>query len=148
MRTLSSSCNLDSPKIGYLGSGREFTPPAMEYPWVAALVHTNLRKFGSPQVTWLWRYEAGPIDWQPVMDTADQQDFVITAPHYIGEPRIREDEDNRYNVEFVGRLAQDPHFLPPIKLQMGRFQPVELDVFPRRGLTCNPPLATTTAPQP
>jgi hypothetical protein len=82
-----------------------------------------------PDVRWLWRYEEGPLDWQKVMDSIGQDDLVITAPHYIGRVDNKEDLDNQHNAEFADRLSRDPRFRGPIRLQMGRFEPVEVLVF-------------------
>ena len=89
-----------------------------------------------PFVKWLWRYEDGPLDWQKVMDAAGQSDIVITAPHYAGEVRNNEDLDNRHNAEFAEKLSQDPRFQGPVRLEMGRFEPVEMDVFLKKTLVC------------
>ena len=130
VREISKTCGVDLPKISYLGGGREFNPPAIQYPWVAEAAATPLSsKFQFPDVTWLWRYEDGPIDWRKVIESAAQSDVIITAPHYVGEVRIKEDQDNRYNSEFAGRLAADSRFQGPIRFQVGRFDPIEIAVF-------------------
>jgi 4-amino-4-deoxy-L-arabinose transferase-like glycosyltransferase len=138
VREISRTCNIDSPKISYLGGGREFNPPAIEYPWVAEAASARLVAFPYPDVTWLWRYENGPIDWQKVMNAAEQSDLVLTAPHHIGEAAYHEDLDNQYNAEFAGRLSQDPGFRGPLRFQVGRFQPVEIEMFVKRTLVCDP----------
>jgi hypothetical protein len=48
----------------------------------------------------------------------------------------KEDLDNQYNAEFASRLSQDPRFRGPIRLEMGRFEPVEVDVFLKKSLVC------------
>jgi len=136
VREISKTCGVDSPKISYLGGGREFNPPAIQYPWVAAAASTRLSKFDFADVTWLWRYEDGPLDWQKVMDSAAQSDIVITAPHYVGEVKYKEDLDNQHNLEFTDRLSGDPRFQSPIRIQVGRFEPVEVAVFLRQTLGC------------
>jgi hypothetical protein len=90
-------------------------------------------------VTWLWRYEDGTFDWQKVMGSAAGSDLVVTAPYYRGEAVIKEDEDNRHNSEFAQRLSQDSRFQGPILFQVGRFSPVEIAVFAKRGLNCQAP---------
>src|ERR1019366_1662947 len=97
----SKTCGVDSAKISYLGGGREFNPPAIQYPWVAEAASTRLSTFDFADVTWLWRYEDGPLDWQKVMAAAGQSDIVITAPHYVGEVKYKENLDNQYNAEFA-----------------------------------------------
>jgi hypothetical protein len=137
VREISKTCGVDSPKISYLGGGREFNPPAIQYPWVAAVASTRLSKFHFPDVTWLWRYEDGPVGWQKVMASAGQSDIVITAPHYIGEVKYKEDQDNRNNSEFADRLSVDPRFQAPIRFQVGRFEPIDVAVFVKRTLVCH-----------
>jgi 4-amino-4-deoxy-L-arabinose transferase-like glycosyltransferase len=133
IRDVSDACALENPKISYLGGGRVFNPPSIEYPWVPTATKSN----SYPDVTWLWRYEDGPLDWQKVMDSADNSDIVLTAPHQIGEVRYKENLDNQYNAEFADRLALDPNFRGPIRLEMGRFEPIELTVFVKKNLACH-----------
>jgi len=90
-----------------------------------------------PDPNWLWRYEDGPIDWQKVMNGAEHSDIVVTAPGYVGEELIQEDVDNRYNAEFAERLSRDPLFRGPIHLTMGRFAPIDVQVFVKSTLGCS-----------
>jgi 4-amino-4-deoxy-L-arabinose transferase-like glycosyltransferase len=136
VRQISKNCNLESPRIAYLGGGREFDPPAIAYPWVAAAASTHLGTFAVPDATWLWRYEDRPLDWQKVMNSAAQSDFVITVPEYVGEVINKEDKDNQYNSEFADRLSLDSRFQGPIRFQTGRFEPIEIVVFSKRTLVC------------
>jgi hypothetical protein len=136
VRDLSYRCGIAMPKISFLGSGRAFCPPQIEYPWVVHETATRKAVLDFPDVTWLWRYEDGPIDWGKVMDTVGRSDIVLTAPHYLGEVKNKEDLDNQYNAEFASRLSQDPRFRGPIRLEMGRFEPVEVDVFLKKSLVC------------
>jgi 4-amino-4-deoxy-L-arabinose transferase-like glycosyltransferase len=136
VRDISQSCGVDSPTISYLGAGRAFDPPQIEYPWVAQIIPTRRATFPVPDVRWLWRYEDGPLDWQKVMGLAGQSDIVLTAPHQVGEVRYKEDLDNQYNAEFAERLSRDPRFRGPIRLEMGRFEPVEVDVFLKKAGVC------------
>jgi 4-amino-4-deoxy-L-arabinose transferase-like glycosyltransferase len=126
---ISHSCGLDAPKISYLGNGRAFNQPQIGYPWVSQTA-------SSPEITWLWRYEDGPLDWRKVMDAVGQSDIVLTAPQQIGEVKYKEDLDNQHNAEFGDRLSQDPRFQRPILLEMGRFEPVEIMVFLKKTLVC------------
>src|SRR5262249_21149953 len=48
-----------SPKISYLGNGRAFNGTQIQYAWLT-------EGAVPPDVTWLWRYEDGQIDWQKV----------------------------------------------------------------------------------
>jgi 4-amino-4-deoxy-L-arabinose transferase-like glycosyltransferase len=137
--SLSRSCGLDAPKISYLGNGRAFDIPQIQYFWI-------VKRQAQPEVTWLWRYEDGPLDWQKVMYTADQNDIVITAPGFVGEAKIKEDLDNQHNAEFADRLSRDPHFRAPIRLGMGRFEPVEVLVFVKSTLVCHPESSVLTQP--
>ena len=146
VREISKTCGVDSPKISYLGGGREFNSAAIQYPWVAAAsTSTRYAKFHPPDVTWLWRYEDGPLDWRKAMDSSAQSDIVITAPHYVGETRLKEDQDNQYNSEFASRLSLDSRFQGPIRFQVGRFGPIEVTVFLNRNLGCHPDQAISAA---
>ena len=130
-------CGLDAPKISYLGGSRAFNPPQIERPWVTAIASTGLAVFPYPAVTWLWRYEQGPIDWQKVMATAEESDIVVTAPHFVGEVGNGDDLYNQHNSEFADRLSLDPHFKTPIRLEMGRFEPVDVLVFMNQAFVCH-----------
>jgi hypothetical protein len=85
----------------------------------------------------LWRYEQGIFDWREVMSASDQSDIVLTAPDFIGQVSDKQDLDNRYNREFAQRLAADPLFRAPIRLKMGRFEPVDVTVFVKTALPCH-----------
>jgi 4-amino-4-deoxy-L-arabinose transferase-like glycosyltransferase len=143
VRDISYSCGLETPRISFLGSGRAFVPPQIEYPWAAQPTSTHHdTTLDFPDVTWLWRYEEGPLNWQKVMDAVGQSDIVVTAPHYIGEVKNKEDLDNQYNADFAARLSLDSRFRRPIRLEMGRFEPIEIDVFLKKSLQC--PVAQQT----
>jgi dolichyl-phosphate-mannose-protein mannosyltransferase len=133
IREISESCGIETPMISYLGNGTAFNPPQIEYPWVpwAPKMITHF------SVVWLWRYEDGPLDWQKVMDTAGQSDFVLTVPHYLGDAEDRENLDNQYNTAFADRLSHDSRFQGPMRLEMGRFEPVEVMVFAKKTLVCH-----------
>jgi len=137
VRDISNRCGVGTPKVSFLGSGRTFNPPAIQYPWVQWLTTSRRNPLNPPNVKWLWRYEDGPLDWQKVMDAAGQSEIVITAPRYTGEAKNKEDLDNQHNAEFAERLAQDSRFQKPIRLEMGRFEPVEVDVFLKENLVCS-----------
>lgn len=130
VKKLGDSCGVDDPKISYLGDGRAFNQPQIEYPWAV--------KGLSTEVEWLWRYEDGPLDWQKVMNASEQSDIVVTAPGYIGQISNSEDLDNQHNSELAERLSQDPRFRSPIRFRVGRFQPVEVLLFLNKNLTCQP----------
>jgi hypothetical protein len=68
------------------------------------------------------------------MDSAGKTDMVLTAPHCKGE--MKEDLNNQYNAEFADRLSRDLRFRGPIRLQVGRLEPVEIDVFLKNTLAC------------
>jgi hypothetical protein len=130
LRDISLDCSIGSGGISYLGNGRAFNLPQLAYPWLA---HGEL----APKIIWLWRYESGPLDWQQVMASARQSDIVLTAPHYLGQATDRDDLDNQYNAEFAARLSQDPRFQAPIRLELDRFEPVEVLVFVKKSLACS-----------
>jgi 4-amino-4-deoxy-L-arabinose transferase-like glycosyltransferase len=136
VRDISTRCGVAAPKVSFLGSGRAFTPPAIQFAWLEQPPANRHDATNPPYVKWLWRYEYGPLDWQKVMEAADQSDLAITAPAYMGEAGNMEDQDNQHNAEFAARLSQDPHFQKPIRLEMGRFEKFEVDVFLNKNLVC------------
>jgi hypothetical protein len=143
LREISSSCGLETPKISFLGNGRAFNGAQIQYAWVdgrpfnPALARWPWAAQGIPEAAWLWRYEDGPIGWQKVMDSADQSDIIITAPNYVGQVTDRQDQDNEHSAEFAARLSQDPHFHPPIHLEMGQLDPVDVEVFVKSSSVCH-----------
>ncbi len=146
VRSIADRCNVTWPKIAFLGSGRVLNPPSIQAEWLNRPPLKPSLTEDVPYVKWLWHYEQGPIDWQKVMDFTRQSDIVFTAPHYVGEARNKEDLDNQHNIEFLNRLSQEPDFQGPIRLEMGRFDPVEMDVFVKKSLGC--PVGQTAAPKP
>jgi 4-amino-4-deoxy-L-arabinose transferase-like glycosyltransferase len=137
LRDIAQSCALEKPKIAFLGMGRPLNPPQLLYPWFAAGDSPSERN-GFDEPLWLWRYEQGPVDWQKVMSLVGRGDIVLTAPGFEGQATDRQDFDNRDNREFAERISRDPRFRGPMRLKMGRFEPVEVDVFLRNGLACSP----------
>jgi 4-amino-4-deoxy-L-arabinose transferase-like glycosyltransferase len=135
VRDISRSCGIEAPAIAYLGNGRAFNPPQIEYPFVVG--------GASAEVTWLWRYEDGPLTWQRVSSLLEHSDIVLTAPHYIGQVSDKQDLDNQHNAEFADRLSQDPRFRGPIPVVMGRFEPVKVEVFLKKTLGCRRDVAFT-----
>ena len=137
LRNVASSCGLQQPKISFLGMGRPLNPPQIEYPWFVDGTVSSDAGLWRSQPIWLWRYEEGRLDWQDLMSKSDQSDIVLTAPGFIGQVSDKQDLDNRYNREFVERLAADPLFRGPIRLKMGRFEPIEVAVFVKSTLPCH-----------
>lgn len=138
LRNIAHNCELDKPKISVLGMGRPLNPPQILYPWFLDGTLSSDNWFWSSQPVWLWRYSEGTLDWQKVMSLAGESDVVVTAPDFIGQVSDKQDLDNRYNREFAERLTSDPRFQGPFRLEMGRFQPVEVDVFVKRSAVCQP----------
>ncbi|MGA8432433.1 MAG: glycosyltransferase family 39 protein [Candidatus Sulfotelmatobacter sp.] len=136
VREIADKCGVQNPRVSYLGNGREFNKPEIEYPWVLGDTSARGKVVNLPDPAWLWRYENGPIDWSSVMSSADKSDIVLTAPNFTGESRYKEDLDNRYNAEFAARLSQDRQFRKPTPLKMGRFEPIEVLVFLNKNLAC------------
>ncbi len=135
LKAIAQNCSLGTPKIAQLGNGRAFNEAQISYPWIVSGAP-------SPDVTWLWSYEQGPINWQQVMSLLGDKDIVVTAPGYVGEVADKQDIDNRDNAAFAALLAKDERFRGPVVLKMGRFDPVEVWVFLRRDLVCGSPAAT------
>lgn len=136
LRAIAADCRLPEPQISFLGMGRPLNPPQILYPWFTDGTVSSDAWFWRSQPVWLWRYSEGPLNWEKVMSAADQSDIVLTAPGYIGQVSDKHDLDNRYNREFAERLAADPRFHGPFRLQMGRFAPVEVTVFVKASLKC------------
>jgi 4-amino-4-deoxy-L-arabinose transferase-like glycosyltransferase len=129
VRDISRSCAMETPRVSYLGNGRAFNQPQIEYPWV-------VDGLPDPKVTWLWHYEEGALDWGKVSDSIESSDIVLTAPHYTGQLTDKQDLDNQHNAEFADRLSRDTRFRGPIRVEMGRFEPVEIDLFLKKSLAC------------
>jgi hypothetical protein len=102
-------------KIGYLGNGPYFNAPEIEHAWVLQLHSWPLQHM--VEVTWLWRYEDGPLDWQKLIRSLDQYDVLLTAPNYRGVPSDREYLDAVHNSDFVTRLSVDPRFTSPVLIR-------------------------------
>ena len=136
LRDIADSCGTTSPRVSYLGGGEALNIPQLEYPWVAREASSRRAVLYFPEVNWLWRYEDGTLDWEKVLNSASTSDLVVTAPNYQGGVG-KYDVDNKYNSEFAARLSRDPHFNGPILLKMGRFEPIEVQVFVSRSLTCH-----------
>lgn len=112
---------MERPIIGELGQGSAMNPPQINSPWAKRNMQAEVRL--------LWRYELGPIDWERVMQEAAKCHVIVTAPDYVGKKASKFDLDNQHNTEFMRRLAQDERFEGPIRLSIGRFDPVELVIF-------------------
>jgi hypothetical protein len=136
LRTIAHNCSLDQPRMSVLGMGRPLNPPQLLYPWFLDGTVSSDNWFWDWQPVWLWRYSEGPINWEKVMSSAGESDIVVTAPDFIGQISDKQDQDNRYNREFSERLSADPRFQGPFRLKMGRFEPVEVDVFVKKSAVC------------
>jgi 4-amino-4-deoxy-L-arabinose transferase-like glycosyltransferase len=135
LRELTQSCGLERPKIAFLGMGRPYNPPQILYPWFVAGESPSDRE-GFRDPFWLWHYEEGPIVWEQVMRSAEQNEIVVTAPDFQGQATDRQNLDNQYSREFAERLAADPAFRGPIRMKVGRFQPLEVFVFVKKSIAC------------
>src|SRR5262249_39334061 len=124
LRDLAREHGMQHPAVAYLGVGRTFNTPSIVYPWIS-------RGEDVERATRLWHYEQGPLDWSDVLEQAAHSDLVVTAPRYVGDPLDKQDLDNAHNAEFAARLEADGRFSGPVTLTMGRFEPVEVDVFVR-----------------
>ena len=99
-------------------------PPQINLP----LAKRNLKA----DVRLLWRYEMGPMDWEKLMQAAAECDVVVTAPGFVGRIATKNHLDNEHNAEFVRRLEQDGRFEGPVRMKIGKYDPVELVIFFRR----------------
>ncbi|MGA9379194.1 MAG: glycosyltransferase family 39 protein [Phormidium sp.] len=121
VRKIVNQQQITNPLITYLGNYGTFNPPQIALPWVKENEPVN--------VAWLWQYTFGEINWNQVLTAAKSSNVVITAPQLIGGKADKQHLDNQHNTEFVKRLEKMPEFSPPIKLMMGRYQPVEVFLF-------------------
>jgi hypothetical protein len=136
LQNASDNMGCKIPTISFIGFGPGLSPPQIQYPWVARASVTSGRTLYFPVVNWLWNSGDGPIDWQKVMNSADQSDIVISAPGLIAESGGPEDADNVHDAELASRLSQDERFQKPIQFQVGRFDPVQILAFAKVGLDC------------
>ncbi len=121
LRELSQARGLRNPSIVYLGNSRTLNPPQIRFPWIQASERVR--------VTWVWRYEQGPINWEAVMAAVDSSDVVLVVPGVVGDPAWKEDLDNQHNTELFQRMSQRPGFSKPTAITMGRLDPVQVYVF-------------------
>lgn len=115
LRQISLESKLPNPRIAHMGNGTTFTPPAITLPWVSRNAEVKEK--------WLWRYEAGPIDWAAVDAGLDAADIVVTAPGYVGdEVKDQQALDNQHNDALVERLSRSNAFASPRVIRMGERQ--------------------------
>ncbi len=124
LREIGRASGFEEPRISFVGNGKNLGPLQIRYPWA---VEGKLKTTAGM----LWRHDQGPIDWDRVMSSAGESDMVLTAPSFTGQDTGVTDSDNQHNEELAQRMARDPRFRGPIRLWMGRFEPVEVDVFVR-----------------
>jgi len=124
LRELGVATGFEEPRISFVGVGRNLNPAHIRYVWA-------LDGKLNTKVSMLWRHDLGTIDWNRVMESLDESDIVLTAPGYTEGVSTKKDHDNEHNAELEHRLTGDPRFRGPIRLWMGRFEPVEVDVFVR-----------------
>ena len=106
-------------RIGHLGMGGYFSPPQITHPWIVYnTTHPSSDPHTDVEGVWLWRYEAGPLDWPKLTQSLDRFDVLLTAPHLVGDPGNKEHLDNEHNAEFVARLAADSRFAPPVVIRL------------------------------
>ncbi len=118
---------LERPIIGELGMGPALSPPQINFPWAERNLQADVRL--------LWRYEwEEPIDWERVMKAAGECDVIVTAPGFIGKIASKNHLDNQYNAEFAKRLEQDGRFEGPLRLNISKYEPVELTIFFKKKL--------------
>ena len=120
-----SQRGFERPIVGELGMGPTMNPPQINLP----LAKRNLKA----DVRLLWRYEMGPIEWERVMQAAAQCDVIVTASDYVGKRANKNHLDNQHNTQFARRLEQDDRFEGPVRMKIGKYDPVELVIFFRNG---------------
>ena len=124
LRAACDGRGLRQPTVGLLGQSFCFNTAQVEVPWA----HDDLR----PKVVQLWKWEDRNFSLDRTVAAAGRCDVVVTVPGLLGSPVEHEELDNQYNRAVAARLAADPAFGPPVRMTMGRLEPVEVDVFVRR----------------
>jgi hypothetical protein len=104
-------------RIGHLGSGAYLNPPQIAHPWFLSESRSWPLRRPRIEVTWLWRYEDGPLDWQKLTESLDMYDVLLTTPSYVGNPADRDDLDAVHNAEFIAGLNADPRFTPSVVIR-------------------------------
>lgn len=137
LREVLKENQIEKPLIGYLGNSGSFNPPTIALPWVKANEEVKVR--------WLWQYTFGEINWDKVIASAKTSDVVLTTPTLVGSKSDRQDLDNQHNAEFVQRMQKLSEFSAPIKLTVGKYEPMEIFVFlNKQPRTPNSPPPTDT----
>ena len=121
---ISRASGFEEPRIALLGAGRNLDPSHIRNVWAFdGKLNTDAKM--------LWWPEFGEIDWDRVMESIGESDIVLTAPGYSEGDATKTVPGNEHNSEFVQRLSGDPRFRGPIRVWMGRFEPIAVDVFVR-----------------
>ena len=119
---LAQQYQLQTPKIGYLGSAKTLNPPQLMLPWVLA--------DQTARVDQLWSFGDGPLVWESLLKRATNRDLLVT---FAPEPSVTASEiekiEKKYNLEFSERVAQTGAFVPVQTLTMGKFSPSAVYVF-------------------
>lgn len=119
---LAQQHQLQTPKIGYLGSAKTLNPPQLLLPWV--------RANQTAKVDQLWNFADGPLAWDSLLKRAANRDILVT---FAPEPSVTASEietmENQYNLEFSERVAQTGAFMPVQTLTMGKFSSSAVYVF-------------------
>ena len=119
---LAQQHQLQTPKIGYLGSAKTLNPPQLLLPWVLANQ--------TAKVDQLWSFTDGPLVWESLLKRAANRDILVT---FAPEPSVTASEietmENQHNLEFSERVAQTGTFMPVQTLTMGKFSPSAVYVF-------------------
>lgn len=114
----------DKPAITFLGGGSSLSPPELRYAWMSRGADAN--------VTWLWRFEEGAIDWNRVVQRASASDAVLVVSPDSPAGDANDVRDNVHNRELIARLRQLPQFAPPVQVPIGTRKRAELLVFVKR----------------
>lgn len=134
VRTLCRERGLSEPSIALLGSEAYLSGEQLRLAWA--------RHGERVRPTGLYRWEQREFSMDAVVDAARQHEVVLTVPGLRGDWRQKRELDNQHNTAFAERLASDPDFGPPVRLKMGRLEPIDLYVFFNR----RPKSTTTSAP--
>ncbi|NEQ49717.1 MAG: hypothetical protein F6K11_06225 [Leptolyngbya sp. SIO3F4] len=123
---LANQNQMQTPKIGYLGSAKTLNPPQLLLPWVMAGKTAN--------VVHLWNFTEGEVNWDPLIQRALTKDILVTfSPEHFDSYDTIAAIENQYNLEFSKRIAQTGKFMPLKIINMGKFSTVAVHVFVRQG---------------
>ncbi|MBE9182380.1 hypothetical protein IQ268_27925, partial [Oculatella sp. LEGE 06141] len=124
LKDLAEQHAISDPSIAYMGNGGNLTPEHIRHPWVTAGKEA--------QVSTLWLYVHGDIDWNKVKQDIQASNIVLTGFNLPTGIADKQDLDNQHNTELVELMKASPEFSGPYNLDLGRFNHSTVVVFLRK----------------